>query len=166
MSALLGTSLATADRARWESAYRDAFPRVYRGLVAMGASADQAEDALHDAFLKGLSRSNIESVEGWLFVVALRVWRRRRLRERLFLPFAAASRERTSEPNAVDRIALFIALRELPERQRQVLVARYILGLTQEETARALGIARGTVSATTTQAASVLRRALMTEVRK
>ena len=29
-----------AERLRWESAYRTAYPRVYRGLLALGARSD------------------------------------------------------------------------------------------------------------------------------
>ena len=162
----MDTSAAVTDRARWEFAYRDAFPRVYRGLVALGARPQEAEDALHDAFVKGLATTGIHSVDGWLFVVALRKWRRGRLRDRLFLRFSAASGEPAPEIDPVARVAFFSALRSLPARQRQVVVARYIVGLSQEETATALRIARGTVSATTTQAAIRLRRALGLEVKR
>ncbi len=57
-------------------------------------------------------------------------------------------------------MTLLSEMRRLSIRQRQVLVARYVLGMTQDETAALLGMARGTVSATTSQAASVLRRRL------
>ena len=50
------------------------------------------------------------------------------------------------------------ALRGLPLRQRQIVVARYIVGLSQQEVAELLSIARGTVSATTSQAIAALRR--------
>jgi len=163
VSATASASAVAMAGARWEQAYRASFPRVYRALIALGARADEAEDALQDAFVKGLSTTSVESVEGWLFVVSMRAWRRRRMRDRLLVPFSALARERTAETDPVARIALFAALRRLPERQAQVLVARYLVGLSQEETARALGITRGTVGATTTQAAGALRRALMTE---
>lgn len=160
MSAIAGTSIDAASQARWERAYLTAFPVVYRGLVALGARVDEAEDALHDAFLKGLTTTNVDRIEGWLFVVSLRTWRRGRIRARLFLPFTAGSRTPAPDTDAASRVTLFGALRALPFRQRQILVARYVIGLSQEETAHALGIARGTVSATTSQAASALRRLL------
>ena len=139
----------------WEDAYVAAYPQVYRGLVALGARPDEAEDALHDAFVRGLEGPDVSSPAGWLFVVAARVWRRRRWRDRIFRPLAAATKAEGLEP--AERIDLFEALRKLPRRQREVLVARYIVGLSQEETATALGIARGTVAATATQAARALR---------
>jgi len=150
---------ASADRLRWESAYRGAYPRAYRGLVAMGARPDEAEDALHDAFLKGLERKAAEtilSVDGWIFVVATRAWRRRRIRERVLLPWTMfVGVSSVPDEAATDAI---VALRSLPLRQRQVMVARFVIGLSQAETAELLGVARGTVGATTSQAAAAMRR--------
>jgi RNA polymerase sigma factor (sigma-70 family) len=156
---------SAADRVGWESAYRGAFLQVYRGLVAMGARPDEAEDALHDAFLKGLERrtsTSISSVDGWLFVVASRSWRRRRFRDRLFLPWMLLAKEEASARDEA-HADVFVALRMLTLRQRQVLVLRFLIGMSQEETAELLGIARGTVAATTNQAIAAMR--LRMEVR-
>ena len=150
----------TTERLRWEGAYRSAFPRVYRGLLALGARPEEAEDALQDAFLKGLERSSdtpVASVDGWIFVVASRGWRGRRIRERVLLPWTLLIDREAPRPMDASYDVLS-ALRTLPLRQRQIVVARYIVGLSQEETAELFGIARGTVSATTTQAIATLRR--------
>jgi RNA polymerase sigma factor (sigma-70 family) len=143
---------------QWEDAYVTAYPEVYRGLIALGARPDEAEDALHDAFVRGLEGAHVSRASGWLFVVSLRRWRRRRFRERIFSPLRAVVRSAAASPEV--RIDLFDALAKLPRRQREVLVARYVVGLSQLETAEALGIARGTVAATTTQAAHALRARL------
>lgn len=148
------------ERLRWEAAYRSAFPRVYRGLLALGARPEEAEDALQDAFLKGLERSSdrpVASVDGWVFVVASRGWRGRRIRERVLLPWTLLiDRE---APRLMDAsYDVLSSLRKLPLRQRRIVVARYVVGLSQEQTAELFGIARGTVSATTTQAIAALRR--------
>jgi len=150
---------AASERVRWEAAYRSAYPAVYRGLVAMGARTEEAEDALQDAFVKGMERTGDfpnMSVDGWIFVVASRAWRRRRMRERLLLPWTILTDRST--PSADAPLDVLSALRTLPLRQRQIVVARYLLGMSQEETAELLGIARGTVSAATTQAFASLRR--------
>lgn len=155
-----------AEHVRWESAYRGAFLQVYRGLVALGARPDEAEDALHDAFLKGLERSTsapISSVDGWIFVVASRSWRRRRIRDRLLLPWTLMAKEEASTPGDAQP-DVFVALRALTLRQRQVLVLRFVIGMSQEETAELLDIARGTVAATTHQAIAAMR--LRMEVRR
>jgi RNA polymerase sigma factor (sigma-70 family) len=151
---------ADPERLHWEAAYRSAFPRVYRGLLALGARPDEAEDALHDAFVKGLERPAdrpLASADGWIFVVASRGWRGRRVRDRVLLPWTLLiDREAPRRMDASQDV--LSALRKLPLRQRQVVVARYVVGLTQDETAAHFGIARGTVSATTTQAIAALRR--------
>jgi RNA polymerase sigma-70 factor (ECF subfamily) len=148
------------ERVRWEAAYRSAFPRVYRGLCALGARPDEAEDALQDAFVKGLERRKdqpVTSVDGWIFVVASRAWRGRRIRERVLLPWTLLTDREA--PSVLDASRdVLIALRRLPLRQRQIVVARYVVGMSQEETAELFGVARGTVSATTTQAIAALRR--------
>jgi len=57
-------------------------------------------------------------------------------------------------------VTLISELRRLPRRQREVIVARYIVGLSQHETADSLGIAVGTVAATSAQATKKLRERL------
>ncbi len=71
----------------------------------------------------------------------------------------AASAEATVLAGHVDR-AVRDALASLSRRQRQVLVLRYWLDLDQSAIAETLGIAVGTVKATTHQAMATLRKAL------
>lgn len=52
------------------------------------------------------------------------------------------------------------AIRALPDRQREALVLRYYLDMSEEETARAMGISRGTVKSTTSRAVAALARRL------
>jgi RNA polymerase sigma factor (sigma-70 family) len=58
---------------------------------------------------------------------------------------------------------VFAALRQLPDRQREALVLRFYLGVTEEETARAMGISRGTVKSSTSRALAALGRMLKEE---
>jgi RNA polymerase sigma-70 factor (sigma-E family) len=51
---------------------------------------------------------------------------------------------------------LLQAIRSLPPRQREALVLRYYLELTEEETARSMGIRRGTVKSATSRALAAL----------
>lgn len=146
------------DRSEWECVYEECFPRVFRALVAIGARPDEAEDALHDAFEEALTRhEHIARPEGWLFVVSSRRWRRHRIRAAVFTPLSLVTRPAQPDVEGSD---LLSELRRLPLRQRQVLAARYLIGLSQEETAAALGIARGTVGAHTTQGLARLRQRL------
>jgi RNA polymerase sigma factor (sigma-70 family) len=52
------------------------------------------------------------------------------------------------------------ALRELPGRQREVLVLRHYLELSEEEIAETLGISRGSVKAHASRGSAALRRLL------
>jgi RNA polymerase sigma-70 factor (sigma-E family) len=52
------------------------------------------------------------------------------------------------------------AIRALPDRQREALVLRFYLDMSEEETARAMGISRGTVKSATSRAVAALGRRL------
>ena len=145
----------------WLVACEASYPKVFRALVAIGASPEDAADALQDAFEDALrERGVVVKPEGWLFVVASRAWKRHRWRHRLFRPLAAL-RGLGHITSREDEIDLFVELAKLTERQREVIVSRYVLGLSQAETAEALDIAPGTVAATTHQATSLLRERLL-----
>jgi RNA polymerase sigma factor (sigma-70 family) len=154
------TTLEAAARHDWVVRCEAAYTTVYRGLIAMGYPTHDAADAVQDAFEDALrQRAPVARAEGWLFVVAHRRLRRSRWRERIFHPLelvrGAVQTDRDEE------IDLLNELRRLTERQRTVVVARYVLGLSQAETADLLGIAPGTVAATAHQATTLLRERLI-----
>jgi RNA polymerase sigma factor (sigma-70 family) len=62
-------------------------------------------------------------------------------------------------PDAAESIAVRVAVRSLPPRQRAVIVARFFLGFDVAETAQILGCRTGTVKANTFKALANLRRA-------
>lgn len=64
------------------------------------------------------------------------------------------------------RIAVAEALRQLPERQRQVVELRYLRDLSQTEVARVLDVRPGTVAIHTSRAASRLRALLAGEAHR
>jgi len=59
-----------------------------------------------------------------------------------------------------DRRRILAGLRLLPGRQREALVCRYYLELSEGETASAMGVSRGTVKSTTSRAVAALGRML------
>jgi len=143
----------------WAEVAERAYPRIYRSLVALGASPDDAADALQDAFERGVRSDarTIERPEAWLFVVALRRWRTHRWRRRLLVPLDALREQPVAPPPGENAVVLIAALKQLPRREREVIVCRYLLGLSQRETADALGMALGTVGATTSHATQKLK---------
>ena len=50
------------------------------------------------------------------------------------------------------------AIRALPDRQREALVLRFYVDLSEEETARAMGVSRGAVKSATSRAVAALGR--------
>lgn len=58
------------------------------------------------------------------------------------------------------RVAVLDALGRLPDRQREVLVLRHYLDLSEVEIAEALGIARGSVKSHASRGAAALRELL------
>ncbi len=139
--------------------YERAFPQVFRALVAATLDRDRALDGLHDAFEEGMRHppSDDRNLEGWLYRVALRKTRRglfRTARETVMT-------ELSSDDPTVGVLRQLEAgelLALLSERQRAIVVAHYYLGLSQEEIAEALGIRRGTVSATVSQSLARMRK--------
>ena len=55
------------------------------------------------------------------------------------------------------------AIRRLPARQREALLLRYYLDMTEDETARAMGVSRGTVKSATSRALAAIGRILKEE---
>ena len=147
----------TADR--WQELYDRAFPQVYRALVAATLDRDRALDGLHDAFEEGLRRPppDDRNLEGWLYRVALRKARRGLFRARREAPLTELPSEDPTS-SALHRLEVGRLLALLTERQRAIVVAHYYLGLSQEEIAAALGIRRGTVSATVAQSLARMRK--------
>ena len=150
------------DAADWERRYRQSYPSVYRALVATLLDADLASDALQDAFLDGLRRppTHDANISGWLFRVAVRKAGRERRRWR-WLPLESAANV-TAEASQIDalleRLSVGQLLRLLTPRQRSIVVAYFYLDQTQEQIAELLGIRRGTVAATISQALTRMRK--------
>lgn len=148
----------------WRELYDREYPRLLRALVALGGDSDAAEDAAQEAFVKA-HRQGLERVQrpgAWLLVVATRELfrhRRKTVRERERWAEAAGSTPSGAPYDAAaDRADLLAALRELPERQRSMVVARFYYGLSYDEIASEFGVRGGTVGATLHQALAKLRQ--------
>jgi len=132
----------------WRDLYETENPRLLRALLAIGGDPAAAEDAAQEAFVKA-HRTGLERLErpgAWLLVVGtrelLRNHRRRRIEDQKW-----NERPRAEAPGSdaiADRIDLLAALRQLPERQRAVVVARYYYGLSYDEIGRHFDIKSAT----------------------
>jgi RNA polymerase sigma factor (sigma-70 family) len=142
---------------------------AYRASFAVLGDRDEAQDCAQEALARALARWR--SVAGhavpWVARVAtnLALDRARWLARR---PSSSTSETEgrtplgsaTSDPFALDRHDLVVALRALPRRQRDAVVLRHLLGFSEQETAGAMGCSVGTVKSSTSRALGALRLAL------
>jgi RNA polymerase sigma-70 factor (ECF subfamily) len=136
----------------FEAFFGEHYESVFRGLSVAFREPLLAEEATQEAFTRAYTRwervSGMEQPAGWVYVVAVRVARRRR-RDLLADPrVRAAGAERDIATEVVDRVTMQAAIEQLPTRQRVALVLRYYGGLPLDEIAKAMGCALGTVKST------------------
>lgn len=123
-------------------------------LGSPSAAVDAVDDAVYKGFLAYKRLRQPEFFDTWLTRILINVCTselRRRKRELAVAELPETAREE------YDALPLKEALRRLPKELREVIVLRYFTGLTLEETARVLGIPRGTVSTRQKKALSLLR---------
>lgn len=145
---------------------------AYRTAYLLTGSAADAEDAVQVGFVKAwaaLPRFRAGAAfKPWLLrIVANEAHNRRRSERRrveLRLRATAAHPPGDAAPSPEgaalgrdEREHLLRAVERLDERDRDVLTCRYFLELSEEETATALGVRRGTVKSRTARALARLR---------
>ncbi|MGH2500063.1 MAG: RNA polymerase sigma factor [Candidatus Limnocylindria bacterium] len=143
----------------WEAKLERCYATVLRGLIAASGSRELAEDALQDALVAALKHrrsGRIERVDAWLYVVGLRALRKGQWRRR-FERSLRQMRGSTPAPD-VERLAAIEMLGRLGHRQREMVVARYWLGMSFREVAEHFGVTVGTATSTVTRALNQLRR--------
>ena len=152
--------------------YRTHALALVKLAVLMTGDQPTAEDVVHDAFL-GLYRRwsalrDAEAAVGYLRSSVLngcRSWHRVRYRRQGITvdpPGQADSAEAEALLGESHREVL-AALRRLPARQREALVLRYYLDMTEEQAAQVMGVARGTVKSSTSRGLAALARLLKEE---
>lgn len=146
------------------SQFDDAFPALYGrayhvAYQLLGCRSD-AEDIAQEATARASVRwrkLGAGHPGAWVAVVAtnlaIDVGRRHRL-PLSSQPLATDSQEAAT----VERMALCAGLKALPDRQRTVVVLRYLLDLPEAEVARELGITVGTVKQHAVRGREHLRR--------
>jgi len=147
--------------ATWETLYEQEYPRLLRALVAIAGDEGAAEDAVQEAFVRAYKQglASLDRPGAWLLVVATRVLFRDRRRRVTDVAVETLPTARDEIDFAIERADLLVALRQLPERQRAVVVARYYYDQSYEEIAKAFDIRTGNVGATLSQALAKLRAA-------
>jgi RNA polymerase sigma factor (sigma-70 family) len=161
------------DAAAYESLLRRHEHIAFRTAYAIVGSAADAEECAQDAFVKAyraLGRFRRDApFRPWLLRIVANearnrrraLGRRARATERAFVAHAvsgdAAPSPETDVIDGEQRESLFAAVDRLSDDERLAILARYVLGLTDEETAAALGVRRGAVKMRVFRALNRLR---------
>jgi RNA polymerase sigma-70 factor (sigma-E family) len=130
----------------FEAAFDHMLGRAYRHALRLVGNRALAEDlaaeALTRTFVHWRRVSALEYRDAWILRVvtnlAIDAYAKRRVP-------ATDAEPLDEEDAAVLRVALAQALKALPARQREAVVLRYLVDLSEADTADALGVARGTV---------------------
>jgi RNA polymerase sigma-70 factor (sigma-E family) len=142
-----------------------------RLAVVMTGDRSCAEDIVQDAFL-GLYRRwdrlpDTSAPLAYLRVSVLNgcrtALRRTSLRRRAAAAAWPGPPGESAEARALlteEQRAVAAALRRLPQRQREALVLRYYLDLSEQEIAQAMGVTRGTVKSATHRALAAIGRTM------
>jgi RNA polymerase sigma-70 factor (ECF subfamily) len=148
---------------------------AHRAAVLLGAGAD-ADDVVQEALVKAyrqISRYRGESgFRPWLLAIVANetrnLHRSRHRRDGLVLRAAAREDAEATSPDPAEsavalerRQQLVDQMRQLDPRDREVLVCRFLLDLSEAETATALGVPKGTVKSRTARALAKLRGRLV-----
>ncbi|MGH3290628.1 MAG: SigE family RNA polymerase sigma factor [Trebonia sp.] len=152
--------------------YRTHALALVKLAVLMTGDQPTAEDVVQDAFL-GLYRRwstlhDADKAIGYLRSSVLNgcrsVHRVRYRRQGITLdpPVPVDSPEAEALLGEAHREVL-VALRRLPSRQREAVVLRYYLDMTEDQVAQAMGVSRGTVKSATSRGIAALSRLLKEE---
>jgi RNA polymerase sigma-70 factor (sigma-E family) len=152
------------DEAAFEAFVRSSGPSLLRTAYLLTGDRQLAEDVVQNALERTTRHWNrlrgpVEGYARRAVINAARDGHRRKLAR----PVEVREQSGAEPPQpdllaVVDlRDALVSALRLLPERQRSVVVCRYVLDLDERQTARELGIGIGTVKASANRGLAALR---------
>lgn len=144
---------------------------AHRTAALLGAG-DDTDDVVQDAFVKAyrrLSRYRGESgFRAWLLAIVANetrnLHRSRGRRAHLVLRVAAREGHEQLADDPADRVAatqqrqeLLDQIRQLDRRDQEILICRYLMDLSEAETATTLDLPKGTVKSRTARALSRLR---------
>lgn len=147
----------------FEHFYHQRYSEIYRAVMLTVGDRDLAVEAIDEAMTRAFARwskiSEMSNPSGWVYRVATN-WARSRLRRRKLAMRTHHSIAVVPGDIELPDAQLIEAVRSLPTHQRNVVVARYLLDMSEAETAEALGIPRGTAKSRTNRALSRLKEQL------
>jgi RNA polymerase sigma-70 factor (sigma-E family) len=135
--------------------------RLGYGLTGdRGLAEDLAQTALANAYASWSRVRKADDPDAYLNRILLNSHRSRFRKRRVTEDLGASLPEPTTEDPASaqsDRVTVIAAVAALPPKQREVVVCRFWLDLTEAQTAAALGCSVGNVKSQTSRALAKLR---------
>ncbi len=152
------------DREAFGELYRIFHPKVFR--LARFYLGTGAEDAVSETFARAWAalpgyREMGTPFVAWLYGIARHVVADQRARQRREEPRSELP-SRTAETDPDERLALRREIERLPNVQRSVIEAKFLIGLSNGELASALGRSPGAINALQWRALRTLQRRLGT----
>jgi RNA polymerase sigma factor (sigma-70 family) len=152
----------------FEEVFRLILPRAIRVAYRILGNETQAEDAAAEALARAHASwrkvGAIEYRDAWILRVTANVAVDMSRRQQRIFSVGLSVDAEVSGSSAGDEDpstdALAGALAALPRRQREVVVLRYLEGLSEAEVAEALGVSTGTVKKNAFRARETLRQRL------
>lgn len=157
----------------WSQIYHEHYEKIFRYAYARLGHRETAEDLAATVFLEALKsihgyRHGQRPLLAWLYTIARNVvnqHHRKRFRrgpkDALLGSDAHALAGQAPDSSAIaERIDLMSAILRLPEKQREVVLLHYFVGLTVPEVARILGKHERAVYSLHTRALKGIRRHL------
>jgi RNA polymerase sigma-70 factor (sigma-E family) len=157
--------MGPADEADFTAFVAGSSRRLLRGAYLITGDLDEAQDllqaALERAYRRWPSVRRCEVPEAYVRRILVNLatdrWRVRRVKTVALEEDLLPALEDRGVEGVPARSALLACVRQLPVRQRAVLVLRYFNDLTEAETARLLGCSVGTVKSHHARAMARLR---------
>ncbi|HET6873643.1 MAG TPA: sigma factor-like helix-turn-helix DNA-binding protein [Acidimicrobiales bacterium] len=148
--------------------YRGAHGRLAAALLAFTGSTELAADAVDEACMRALAHWSRVGVmagpDAWVYRTAINHAKRRLRRAALERRLLSRLGEAQVLPGPAGE--LWQVVGDLPLRQRTAVVLRYVADLPEAEVAEIMGVGRGTVASTLSEARHRLRERLGEDVEK
>jgi RNA polymerase sigma-70 factor, ECF subfamily len=163
-TARLVVAAQAGSRNAFDALVRDLGPLLYRFLVVRLRNEADARDALQEtlivAWQKLPSVRDPQSCRSWLLTIALRKAAEVTKRERRHANVPAHP---VATPDSAGAVELDAVLQSLPGERRDVVLLRYLMGLSEAETANVLGVSVGTVKSRASRARQEIARFIVVD---
>ncbi|HXH22366.1 MAG TPA: sigma-70 family RNA polymerase sigma factor [Dehalococcoidia bacterium] len=162
------TTAAPLDEATWSKIFDDNYALIYRYAHARLGCREDAEELASQVFLEALRSIHLykptdKPILAWLYGIARNLVAnhvRRKQRAKAAYDTFAQKLSLPAGDFIVDRLALSQALGKLTPEQRDVIVMRFISGLSTPEIAAAMGRKEGAIYSLQVRALASLRKVL------